>query len=844
MIERIIYGGSLYYSLLLTCTLYYPDTSRASDYFDPAAIDNMGYKDKAIDLSALSHQGGQLPGKYYTNIYLNDVLVDTRNINFVSNNGTLSPRITKEDLVKWGVSPKSTKEFNRLPDGIISGSISSYLPGSYFRYDPSNQMLKINIPQIYTISRPQGMVPASEWNDGINAAVINYAYSGYNYLGNNSGEYRENQYLNLRSGLNIGGWRLRNYSTWSHTDNNNHWNSINSYLQHDVRSINSQVIFGESHTPSEVFDSFPFKGAQIFSDDDMIPQSMRGFAPIIRGIAQTNAQVTIRQSGNIIYQSYVPPGPFVIDDLYPTSAAGELNVSIREADGTTRTYTQAFSSVPMMQREGRIKYSVTAGKFRATSGSNEKQPEFTQATLIYGLPYSSTVYGGSIYSSKYQTASIGLGKGLGDIGSVSIDSTFARTKFNNTQKNGESFRFQYSKNFVTSGTSFSLSGYRYSTSGYYDFNESNGYYEDYPITSDSQDIDDLKNEYSSWRSVHNKKSKSEINISQTLGNIGSLYVSAYQQNYWGVSGSERSINVGYNVNYSSVNYYINYSESKSAYDNKRDDIISFSLQIPFDKFMPNSWINMSSSNTSHSGTNSNVGISGTAMEDNQLSYNLQQGYDSQGSSSSGSVSASYKAGFGNYQAGYNYTGGQKQLNYGVSGGVIIHKHGVTLSQPLGDTLALIQADNAPDIKVENNTGVYTNDQGYAVVPYMSPYQRNTIQLDTSSLPEDIDIINTSSTVIPTDGAVVLATFKTRIGRKILVTIDKDISVPFGSIASIKNQSDTISSGIVDDQQQVYLSGAPQEGTIDVAWKDGQCHAPYHIDDKSRRIYFIKVKCQQ
>ena len=39
---------------------------------------------------------------------------------------------------------------------------------------------------------------------------------------------------------------------------------------------------------------------------------------------QTNARVTVRQNGYIIYSTYVPPGPFALDDLYPTSAGGDL----------------------------------------------------------------------------------------------------------------------------------------------------------------------------------------------------------------------------------------------------------------------------------------------------------------------------------------------------------------------------------------------------------------------------------------------------------------------------------------------------------------------------------------
>lgn len=132
----------------------------------------------------------------------------------------------------------------------------------------------------------------------------------------------------------------------------------------------------------------------------MLPESVRGFAPVVRGIAQSNAQVTIRQGGNIIWQSYVPPGPFVIDDLYPTAASGDLDVAVREADGSVHQFIQPFSAVPVMQREGQFKYALAVGQYRAAN-DQDKEPTFLQTTLSYGLPWDTTVYGGILTSADY-----------------------------------------------------------------------------------------------------------------------------------------------------------------------------------------------------------------------------------------------------------------------------------------------------------------------------------------------------------------------------------------------------------------------------------------------------------
>lgn len=115
----------------------------------------------------------------------------------------------------------------------------------------------------------------------------------------------------------------------------------------------------------------------------MLPDSLKGFAPTVRGIAKSNAQVTIKQNNYVLYQTYVAPGAFAIDDLFPTSSSGDLTVEIKEKDGSLTTYTVPYSAVPLLQREGRIKYALTVANYR-TSNDQQEQSPFGQGTIIWG----------------------------------------------------------------------------------------------------------------------------------------------------------------------------------------------------------------------------------------------------------------------------------------------------------------------------------------------------------------------------------------------------------------------------------------------------------------------------
>lgn len=220
----------------------------------------------------------------------------------------------------------------------------------------------------------------------------------------------------------------------------------------------------------------------------------------------------------------------MIDDLYPTAASGDLDIAVREADGSVHQFIQPFSAVPVMQREGQFKYALAVGKYRAAS-LGDKEPTFLQSTLSYGLPRDTTIYGGTLASQDYWAGALGMGKGFGDFGSLSFDSTFARSQLPEKTQEGVSLRAQYAKDFATTGTSLSLTGYRYSSSGFRDFQEANGDVNPFRISSDAARLDD------SWRYQRNKRSKAQITLNQGLSEWGNMNLSAWQQYYWGAIAS-------------------------------------------------------------------------------------------------------------------------------------------------------------------------------------------------------------------------------------------------------------------------------------------------------------------
>ncbi|KLG22407.1 fimbrial assembly protein [Enterobacter roggenkampii] len=828
--------------IALQCALPLCNSAMAREYFDPALLGIDGPGKDLTDLSAFEEGVGQMPGTYRVDVVLNNTVFGTRDIEFAlkkdaAGNSSLQPCLSTEILRELGV------RLEQFP--ALTGSCAdlSVIPQASAKFIFERQQLQLSFPQAAINAQARGYVPPEQLDEGINALLLNYNFSGDNTQGRRSEiPDSDNYYLSLRPGLNVGPWRIRNYSTWNRSTNGSDtqesWDSIYTYAQRNIISLKSQLTVGDSNAPSDMFDSVPFRGAQLASDDDMLPDSLRGYAPVVRGIARTNAQVIIKQNGYTIYQSYVSPGAFEITDMYPTGSSGDLDVTIKEADGSEQHQTVAFASLPVLQREGRVKFSLTSGQYRPYDGDIDKEM-FTQATAIYGLSAGFTVYGGGQFSQHYQSLLSGVGKNFGTIGAVSIDGTQAWSSQKDQDKeSGQSWRVRYSKNILEMGTNISIAGYRYSTSGYYTLSEV---------------LDTWRDD--TWRTNNDRRrNRAEFLLNQNIGEkLGSLSLTTMSEDYWNSDRKMRSIGVGYSNSWSGITYNLNYSYNRNTTDSENDkiydedQIFSLSITVPLDSWLSNSYATYSLNTSKRGDTSHNVGLNGSLLEDRNLNWNVQESQTNHGEGNGGYASLDYQGTYARVNSAYSYDHDQKRINYGIEGGIVAHAHGVTLSQALGETAALVEAPGANGVSVSNQTGVRTDFRGYTVVPYVTPYRESTLSLDTATLPESADVELSSQKITPTRGAIVRAHFDTRVGKRVLMTLIRSNGepVPFGAMVTA---SDNASGNIVGDSGQVYLTGMPQKGSLLLKWGNAskeQCSVSYRLPEETPASGVIELNatCQ-
>ena len=144
----------------------------------------------------------------------------------------------------------------------------------------------------------------------------------------------------------------------------------------------------------------------------------------------------------------------------------------------------------------------------------------------------------------------------------------------------------------------------------------------------------------------------------------------------------------------------------------------------------------------------------------------------------------------------------------------------------------MHAPGAAGAHILSAPGLSVDHAGYALVPYLAPYQLDTIQIDPQGLPLGVQMDATSAQVAPYAGAVVLVDFKSKSGRPLIARIRMSDGkpVPFGAqVFNGKNEP----LGVVGQAGLTLLRGVGSNGEINVQWDDEQgvahaCAFPYTL----------------
>ncbi|WP_442513796.1 fimbria/pilus outer membrane usher protein [Pseudomonas promysalinigenes] len=773
--------------------------------FNPSFMtDSQG---RLMDVSAFRRGNPLSPGSYRTDIYLNGKWQGREQLIISKEQaGTAAHFCFKlDDLKRWGLNFDSLANQDRLAPllndtGCVE--LSRLAPDIHVDVDMSELRADLTISQAYLKRVSRGYVDPKNWDSGVNAAFVNY--NSNVYQSEAQGVASTQSYVGVNTGINLDEWRLRHNGSYSYnrsasSTTHSGYTSNSSYVQRDLTGLKSQLTLGQYYTPGELFDSLPFSGVQVSSDDRMLPDSMRGFAPPVRGVADTNAKVTIRQGESILYETTVAPGPFVIDDLYSTGYSGDLSVTVTEADGRVRSFVVPFASVAQLLRPGTKRFSVSAGKYRDEFLS--KTPDFIQGTYQLGVSDKWSAYTGSIIAERYMAVQGGAAWST-PWGAIALDMTesqandLPKAQANiDTTMRGRSYRLTYSKLLDATKTNFTVAAYRFSSEGYLNFG------------------DYARLQSGDGGSVYRQRSRFQINVNQPLGNgRGSVYLTGSAQNYW---DTDQRSNVTYQAGYSNGFNWGSFNLSASRtrdYQGNFDTQYLIGFNIPLGRTRSN-YVSTTMRYDGNGNSNTQVNLGGSAGEDNRLNYNVYGSAEKNAglSTTSAGSTVQYRTSEAQFNAGVDTGNHYKQANVGVSGSLVAHAGGLTFSAEQGETMALIEAKGATGARVNNSSTAVIDSNGYALVPGLVPYHQNDLSIDPKNIDDSVELESTSQMIAPRYGAIARVHYATVTGTPVLlhVTRDDGKKLPMGSQ--------------VEDRQGNYLTMVGQGGRLFIRTDQAEGH---------------------
>ena len=792
--------------------------------FNPAFVH--GVDGQPVDLSRFE-RGDQLgPGGYRADIYVNQTWIGREDITVRADTGDNTASVvcfSRQQIARIGLDVDALPNRDAATAALDTDCIdpAQLVPDAHVDFDLSNLRIDASIPQAYLRRTARGYVDPKDWDSGVTAGFVDYNANAFRTQ--TSGVSQTQYYLGLNAGVNVGGWRLRHSGSFTesaggYASAGSQYTAISTYAQHDITRLKSQLTVGQYYTPSDLFDSVPYTGVQLTSDDRMLPDSQRGFAPVIRATALTNARVTVRQGNNVVYETTVAPGPFVIDDLYNTGYAGDLNVSITEADGSVRRFVVPFASVPQLRRPGVSRFSVSAGKYRDSTLA--RTPTFVEATYQRGLSNLLTGYAGVIAASHYQSAQAGVALST-PVGAFAADVTFSKaTDLPSVVEpghgtTGRSYRISYSKLVDWTQTNFVVAAYRFSSPGYLSLG-------DYAQAMNS-----------TGAAAFRQRNRFQVNVSQPLGDgWGSVYLSGSAQNYWnGAKGSDISYQAGYSNNIGRVNLTLSAGRTLSTGSAAVTQYM-LTATVPLGRGPRTPYLNTSVTYSDTGNSYVQAGLSGSAGDANQFSYSVFGSHagGNGDTSTNGGASAAYQGAngvlTGSFSAGQHYT----QANLGVSGSIVGHAGGVNFTSQQGETRALVEADGAAGATLSNSIGAAVGRNGYGVVSGLMPYRQNDVALDPKGTSPDVELQITSQSVAPRYGSVVLLKYPTVTGKPLLLHLTRDDggNLPVG--AEVFDSHDSLIA-VVGQGSRIFFRSADAHGTLRVRWGDGddrQCSVAYSL----------------
>ncbi|EOH6334156.1 fimbrial biogenesis outer membrane usher protein [Citrobacter koseri] len=766
--------------------------------FDTDALESNGLDPVIADYYSLASRF--TPGIHNVTVIINGKKHSVMSVKF---NEEGQPCIDKAFLESAGLVTKIKRETCPL--------IHQYWSTATVSATPETEEMSLVVPQ--EAIDPDNNRQVADVRGG-HAAMLNYSMFGthYKYDGDNSDRFQSTFEL----GFNAGDWIVRSTQFVSDgSDQELETDSYYTYAQRTFADYGVMVQGGQINIANSRFSIPSVYGVQVMPDNTLLPNEGSGVE--VTGIARySQARVDIRQGGQIIYSTLVPAGPFTLTDVPIANLNTDLNVTVTETDGSESHFTVSASTFRSNHVGRAPGFSLAVGRAEDMD-TNFEQPWIVSASdgwsvnnrmnLMAGMVMADNHYYG--FSANVDTVPVqNLYASLGFLGSID----------NRSQTDGHKTTLDLGYSLPW-GMGISLGG-SYGTADYREMQE---------LYSDDDDYSPTKYD-----------TNVAVSWSDTL--LGRFSLGYYRNEAWDSDYNSRRIISSWSQTYKYFSVSVNWESDISRGDESDRDMFYVNVSVPLGRtgVSTNSWYRESEGRSSY-GTRA----MGSLNDDNQYTVGVSRDqdesvtdWDSSLNSNLHYTTLSVAAG-GDNDSNTNYSAA-------LSGGIVAHDDGVTFSPyPVADTYAITQLDKpVAGIEIVTSRGpVWTDKWGQAVVPSLTPFHESTLELNTQSLPGNLDVNNGRTAIKASHGAVAKWQFTTLSQRRVLLSVMRADGTPLPKGVSIVNDAGE------------YITSAPEDGLIflnDISASHqlyakvdgGRCKLNYTLPEADPQKFYeeIKGKC--
>ncbi len=766
--------------------------------FDGDALKNNGLDPAIADYYSLTPRF--TPGYHNVTVNING---KPRNIMPVKFDEEGTPCIDKDFLENAGL-------IKQIKRGACP-KIHQYWSGSTIQTSPDIEEISVVVP-------PEAVDPDygrqfAEVSGG-RAAMLNYSMFGTHnqYDGDNADRFQST----FEMGFNAGDWIVRSTQFISDgSDQGFDVESLYTYAQRTFTDYGVMVQGGQINVANSRFSIPSIYGVQMMPDTALASQTGTGVE--VSGIARNpQARVDIRQGGQLIYSTLVPAGPFNLDDVPLANLNTDLNVTVTETDGSENRFTVSASTFRSNHVGRAPGFTLAAGRVEDMD-SRFENPWVVSANNGWSLNKRMNFLAGMVMADNHYYGF------SGNLDTVPMQNLYASLGFlasidNQTQTDGNKTTLDLGY-ALPWGIGLSLGG-SYGTPDYREMTELYG------------DDDDMSQ----------TKYDSTVGINWSNATLGRFSLSYYRNESWNSEYDSRRFISSWSQTFKYFNVSVNWESDVSRNDSSDNDQFYVNVSIPLGRsgVTTSSWYRESEGKSSY-GTRA----MGSLNAENQYMVGVTQDQDENTTSWDSSLNSNLHytnlalAAGGDNDNNTNYSAS-------LSGGIVAHSDGVTFSPyRVSDTYAIARLDKpVAGIEIDTTRGaVWTDKWGRAIIPALTPFRESSIEINTESLPGNLDVRNGRTAIKASHGAVAKWEFATLSQRRVLLNIQRADGTPLPEGVSIV------------DAAGEYVTSAPEDGVIflnDISASqqlyakldEGRCKLTYTLPEAEPNKFYEEVtgKC--